>query len=488
MTLSATAAKAITLLDRYDMDAKTLAPFWYRQYVRLAPQTPLPMWGASKGYWNFLAVVNSLQLGAMVTVAMTYLTWERSVTLAAQNWGFTIIWLSLVWLGSGVMCWLDVWEKRCNFRREADVLKLPPWNAIPDSWRPALEDLRLRAEPTRYWLRSLWGDPLVHRMAWLGSAAFSAVALAFPHKAGSYGEVTALAYFAISLTGAVRTIRYQPMPQSAKAWQCTNGFWIGSIAVSLVWHVFVASALGYPAGANTMTYAAMGLAVHAWEWLRFSRQSAMVERVTSAEQSRQLAEARLHTLKSQIAPHFIFNTIAHLKALIATDPAMAQIMADELSDFLRSSMASLQQDRVSVAQEFELVRAYLELTRMRMGERLQVSLDLQSDAATWDIPPLLVQTLVENAVQHGIEPKPGMGSITVTAHLDTTPQGPSLVVCVADDGVGFGNANTSGSGIGLANVRQRLATTYGGKAKLTLTVNTPQGVVATISIPQSKNP
>ena len=188
-------------------------------------------------------------------------------------------------------------------------------------------------------------------------------------------------------------------------------------------------------------------------------------------------------LKNQIEPHFIFNTLAHLKALIRVDAVAAESMADELSDFLRASLQSLREDRMTVAQDFELVRAYLALASLRMGTRLNVDLQMEPATAHLPVPPLMLQTLVENAIQHGLEPKVGPGQIGVSARLDASGPTHRLVLVVSDDGVGFGQAKNGGSGLGLVNIRERLATAYGSAAQLSLSANTPQGVVATLSLP-----
>ena len=158
-------------------------------------------------------------------------------------------------------------------------------------------------------------------------------------------------------------------------------------------------------------------------------------------------------------------------------------MADELSDFLRASLQSLREDRMTVAHDIQLVRAYLALASLRMGARLTVDLQMEPATAHLPVPPLMLQTLVENAIQHGIEPKVGPGHIRVSARLDSGGPTHRLVLQVADDGVGFGQAATGGSGLGLVNIRERLATAFGPEAQLSLAANDPQGVVATLSFP-----
>ena len=402
--------------------------------------------------------------------------------------------LSLIGVFSGFIGWGDASQKRRSAAREGVVLGLPEWQNFHALWRPSLRSLRDRAQPTHYWLRSLWGDPLVNRSLVVGVLAFVAFAIAFPWKAGSYGEGIALACLVITVIGFSRTQKAKPrttqtiLGEQAVPWRYANGFWIGAAEAAIIWDIVMSDILHYPAGNNTVFFALCALGLHAWEWFNFDQQRILALRVERAEQSRQLAEARLQMLKNQIEPHFIFNTLAHLKALIQSDPVTAQSMADELSDFLRASLTSLRQDTMTVAQDFELVRAYLALASLRMGARLSFDLNLEPGTANLPVPPLMLQTLVENAIQHGVEPKLGSGHIRVSARLDSTADVSCLVLEVADDGVGFGQANTGGSGLGLVNIRERLASAFGDHAHLKLRANAPQGVIATITLPLQENP
>ena len=478
---------AIQTLGDYDIAPSSVAPFWYRQFLRFRPLTPPPLWGASKGYWDFLALVNGLMWGSVATAIVGYMTWKESQAGGPGRWGWWFLWQGLIWSAAGFVAWAESAEKRSAASREAAVLSLPAWEHFSAAWRPSLENLRKRTQPSYFWLRALWTSNITQQAAVAGAIAFAAVAWAFPQKAASYGEVTAMVYLVTCLTGVLRTAKRKPVPEQGLAWHCSQGFWMGSVMATVIWALVVAPKLGLPVGKATLGYALGAALLHASEWFSFYQQKDLAQRVERAEQSRQLAEVRLQMLKSQIEPHFIFNTLAHLKALIQSDPVAAESMADELSDFLRASLQSLRHDAMTVAQDFELVRAYLALASLRMGTRLTVDLQMDPTTAQLPVPPLMLQTLVENAIQHGIEPKTGPGHISVSAKLDTSTTPPCLVLAVADDGVGFGQASTSGSGLGLANIRERLATAFANQAQLTLSANAPQGVIATLSLPIQKS-
>lgn len=474
---------AIHTLGQYEITPGSVAPFWFRQYLRFKPDTPPPIWGATTGYWGFLSLVSALMWGSLVTALVGSVTWVDDLSGEPGRRGLWFLWQGLIWGGSGFVAWADVAEKRTAASREGAILGLPEWEFFSPAWRPSLDNLRKRALPSYFWLRTLWTSNIAKQAAVIGVVAFAGIAWAFPYKAGGYGEVTALIYLVTCLTGVTRSAKRKPVPERSLAWHCSQGFWMGSVLASVLWEAGINQLVGLVPGHNTLYYAAGAFALHASEWWSFNQQKDFALRTERAEQSRQLAEVRLQMLKNQIEPHFIFNTLAHLKALIRHDPVVAESMVDELSDFLRASLQSLREDRMTVARDFELVRAYLALASLRMGNRLSVDLQMEPATAHWPVPPLMLQTLVENAIQHGIEPKVGPGQIRVSARLDSSSQTLRLVLEVADDGVGFGQAATVGSGLGLVNIRERLATAYGDNAQLTLGANSPQGVIASIYLP-----
>ncbi len=205
----------------------------------------------------------------------------------------------------------------------------------------------------------------------------------------------------------------------------------------------------------------------------------------AAEARRQASEARLRLLESQLEPHMMFNTLANLRALIGVDPGRAQTMLDHLIAYLRATLSASQAGTHTLTQEFDRLRDYLELMAVRMGPRLHYTLDLSAELQTHHVPPLLLQPLVENSIQHGLEPKVQGGSITVTARRD----GNTVMLEVLDTGLGFQPpSNTApnaapGKGFGLRQVRERLATLYGSASAMTFVAGDAGGMRATITFP-----
>jgi sensor histidine kinase YesM len=171
---------------------------------------------------------------------------------------------------------------------------------------------------------------------------------------------------------------------------------------------------------------------------------------------RQATQAQLSLLQSQLEPHMLFNTLANLRALIQTDPQRATHMLDRLNDYLRSTLSASRSAEHALSAEFDRLRDYLELMAIRMGPRLHYSLDLPAALATTPVPPLILQSLVENAIVHGLEPQVAGGQVTVSA----AQQGDALVLQVADTGAGF-DTTQSPEGFGISQVRERLVTRYG---------------------------
>jgi signal transduction histidine kinase len=244
--------------------------------------------------------------------------------------------------------------------------------------------------------------------------------------------------------------------------------WLGGSALASLF-------LGLPWTAGRSGWAALAITVtagFAGTWFFWSRHRA-------AEMERQRIEAQLKTLQAQIEPHFLFNTLANLDALIQTDPARARAMLGHLNAYLRATLAATRRESSTLAEEFALLRGYLEVQRIRMGERLRFSLELPENLAQADLPPMLLQPLVENALKHGIEPKVEGGEVEVRAR----EEGDRLVLEVADTGLGKANGATGGTGVGLANVRARLAAAYEG-ARIEAGTNPAGGYTVTLSIPR----
>ena len=210
---------------------------------------------------------------------------------------------------------------------------------------------------------------------------------------------------------------------------------------------------------------------------RKAEEAAVRETATGKE----LAVARLSLLHAQVEPHFLYNTLASAQILTRNDPAKADQMLGNLITYLRQSMPRTEDSMSSLGEELERARAYLDILKLRMGERLALQLQVPDALMGVPMPPMMLQTLVENAIKHGLEPVSGGGTIWILARED---QG-KVCVTVADDGRGFGT-DTGGTGIGLKNVRERLQLAYGDAASFAIGANFPKGVAATITLPRSQ--
>lgn len=204
---------------------------------------------------------------------------------------------------------------------------------------------------------------------------------------------------------------------------------------------------------------------------------------------RQHAEAQLKLLESQLEPHMLFNTLANLRVLIGLDPQRAQTMLDHMIAYLRATLAASRQPgdaaTHTLATEFDRLNDYLALMAIRMGPRLRMTLDLPNELRDLPIPPLLLQPLVENAIQHGLEPKVAGGHIVIRATVTGQPSDRTLCLEVTDDGVGTDASVPTtqlGRGFGMAQVRERLATAYGADAAFELIALKPNGVSAKVHI------
>lgn len=190
------------------------------------------------------------------------------------------------------------------------------------------------------------------------------------------------------------------------------------------------------------------------------------------------AEQQLALLQAQIEPHFLFNMLGNVRRLYRTQPEAGADAIDSLMRYLRTAMPQLRNPNGSLGDEIELVRAYLELHRIRMGSRLDFSVHADASLLQVVFPPMLVVTLVENAIRHGVEPAGG-GQVNVNAQR----KGDAMEIEVSDNGLGFAGAASSGTGVGLSNVRRQLAARYAGRARLTLVAGQPRGALARIRVP-----
>ena len=195
---------------------------------------------------------------------------------------------------------------------------------------------------------------------------------------------------------------------------------------------------------------------------------------------RQAADAQLKVLQSQVEPHFLFNTLANVQALVESGSPRAAAVLDSLIGYLRAAMPQLHQGAPTLGQEEALVRSYLELMQMRMPDRLAFALAIDPALHDLRLPPMTLLTLVENAVRHGIDPSEAGGRIEVGARRDDE----SVTLWVQDSGRGIDDSQAPGTG--LANLRERLLATYGSPAVLTLLGVEPHGVRAEITIPAAR--
>jgi signal transduction histidine kinase len=191
----------------------------------------------------------------------------------------------------------------------------------------------------------------------------------------------------------------------------------------------------------------------------------------------ELAQGRLHVLEAQIEPHFLFNSLANVRRLLRTDGEAGRAMLADLMRYLESALPRMRADSSTLAREAELIRAFLAVHQVRMGARLQVDIDVPAELGGHVVPPMMLLTLIENALKHGLAPLPEGGSIKLSA----AEAGGKLVLGVADTGRGL--VAGAGGGTGLANIRARLKAMYGPTAGLSLRLNDPRGLVAEIRLP-----
>jgi signal transduction histidine kinase len=216
----------------------------------------------------------------------------------------------------------------------------------------------------------------------------------------------------------------------------------------------------------------------------YSKERLAISEAQTQTARRQAAETQLKLLESQLEPHMLFNTLANLRVLIGLDPQRAQAMLDRLIAFLRATLEASRSGAHPLSAEFARIGDYLELMKIRMGDRLQPSLDLPPELADQLVPPLLLQPLVENAIKHGLEPHVNGGRIIISA----AREGSHLLLRVRDTGAGLGVSGASGgTHFGLKQVRERLSTLHGDGASLELAeaADDQGGVVATVRLPMA---
>jgi len=205
-------------------------------------------------------------------------------------------------------------------------------------------------------------------------------------------------------------------------------------------------------------------------------------RLLQAESERHLLEkgmleAKLQLMQAQVEPHFLFNTLANVQHLVETDPAGASRMLDSLIRYLRAALPQMRDPQSTLGREVDMAHAFLEIQGFRMGSRLRFAIDVPAELRVRPFPPMMLISLVENAIKHGVDPCCDCGSITIRAREEEG----RLRVSVADTGEGV--SPKKGGGVGLSNIRERLKTLYGAGAMLVLEENAPRGIVASIEVP-----
>jgi len=291
--------------------------------------------------------------------------------------------------------------------------------------------------------------------------------------------VTVLIAAAISVTALVRTESLR-----MRAVLLAIGVLVGAVSGELI----VRRLHGQFDGSGSLTahalrWSAVALAASAmfylWRMSSDSNEQLRNETLRRLNTEHQLTNTRLAALRSQIEPHFLFNTLATLRWLQRTEPEAGARMLASFIDYLRRMAPMLECSEVALGEEIDLMRAYLEVVEMRMAGRLHVAIDVPLNLRRARVPPLALATLVENAVKHGISPAQYGGKIAILAH-EVAHQ---LVLSVTDTGVGFNPGSGGGTGIGLSNVCSRLSTLYGALGSLRVEANTPTGVRATLRLP-----
>ena len=214
----------------------------------------------------------------------------------------------------------------------------------------------------------------------------------------------------------------------------------------------------------------------------YRRQVASIAALQRAEIDRaafegEMAEARMEALQAQIEPHFLFNALANVRRLYQKDRAAGGSMLGNLMRYLEVALPRMRDSGSTLGRDAELVEAFLRVHQIRMGQRMAFSIDIPAQLLAHAVPPMMLLTLTENAIKHGLNPSPDGGLIRIVARSNDH----RLTITVADTGVGF--APGSGAGTGLANIRARLAAQFGNTASLALENNDLGGVTATIALP-----
>ncbi|MDQ2963532.1 MAG: histidine kinase [Pseudomonadota bacterium] len=298
--------------------------------------------------------------------------------------------------------------------------------------------------------------------------------------------------FGLSIAYAVNAV--EPWNKTRPVWRLVGAVAIGTV-LGLVLVVaikgYVISDEHYRLGTGQMNFGGfagtalaafiMGVCVSLFFLLKFREARARAQMLKADADrnmlSRQAIEAELKLMQAQVEPHFLFNTLASVQFLIETDPPKAGMMLGHLLGYLRAALPQLRSNSTTLGQEIELAQAYLSIMQMRMGPRLAFAIDVPDELRSHRLPPMLLMSVVENAIKHGLEPQAAGGTIRVEARR----RGERIAVAVVDDGRGLGAK--IGNGVGLTNLRGRLRALYGEHGRFSLEEVPPHGARATIEIP-----
>ena len=212
--------------------------------------------------------------------------------------------------------------------------------------------------------------------------------------------------------------------------------------------------------------------------LKVSEEEIQQEKIKRLSSEKEALEANLRLLQAQVEPHFLFNTLSNILSLIDTNPANGKSMLVDLIHYLRTSLSRTFPDRITLDREIDMIKAYLNIQKIRMGERLHFQIELPEAIREHPFPPMLLQPLVENAVKHGLEPKIVGGEILIQA----AEEDDLIRIEVRDTGLGF--SSFQGTGVGIGNVKERIQLLYGGRGRLRLEENKPNGVRAIVEVPK----
>jgi sensor histidine kinase YesM len=329
------------------------------------------------------------------------------------------------------------------------------------------------------------------RVAWTVALAALVAAMIFPLLENTYLDllVSALCVglsimLAVTIAGNLR-VRWLP-PEALQMIAVVLGSVIGTIITSMVkgrnlitmleqdnalWRVLITASLGVGFG---------GVIILVFMYREQKARAAAAAHLAEVERQRiekQILVAQLKTLQAQVEPHFLFNTLATVQHLVEVDPPRASRMLDSLIAYLRAALPQMREASTTIGREFALARAYLEVLQVRMGSRLAFTLDLPPGLADRPMPPMMLISLVENAIKHGLDPLEAGGRIDLSAR----ESGNAVHIQVSNTGAALNPAAQGGTG--LSNIRERLQALYGNQARLVIEEHQAKGVVARIELP-----